>query len=43
MKFNKKASLLLDRCTIAAERGYWIARIVKLIIEELFVPRRMIR
>jgi hypothetical protein len=43
MKFNPRISLLLDRCTIAAERGKWFARIMKWILEEMFIPKRMIR
>lgn len=41
MKFHPRASLLIDRYTLAAERGGRLARLVLRILERLFVPRRM--
>jgi hypothetical protein len=41
MNFNPRISLLIDRCTVASERGWRLARVLLHILERLFIPRRM--
>jgi hypothetical protein len=40
MNFHPRISLLLDRLLLATERGSRIARIIKRVVEDMFIPKK---